>query len=382
MTTHRDETIAYTYGMPARRLSFPFLPSNRKQWLAIGLIALIVAVHLALIDWANDSLALIRALDEEDDTVIVELHPPASKATVPAPAARAAKPVAERVAPMVPATPPATPAQPAPANSHATADTAEPPSESTIAAASAPALSPASEAELPASTPSTASNDSTPPLFERVSFPPSAELSYDALATQGSRRLSGSGNILWQQSGQTYLIKGEASALLLNLLSYQSSGQIGHTGLLPEQYQEKRIGKSATTTHFVRERKTISFSASTQLYDIRGGEQDRGSVIWQLAGLARGDPDKLAPGLGFEAVVAGSKAADRWNVIVIGKENVTIGEGSVSGWHLSLAPAENNFDYQIDLWLSPDRDWYPVKINYSNRSGASLSLSLSRLSKK
>ncbi len=235
---------------------------------------------------------------------------------------------------------------------------------------------------MAASSPNTVSAESPPPLFERVSFPPSAELSYDALATQGSRRLSGSGNILWQHSGQSYLIKGEASALLLNLLSYQSSGQIGDTGLMPEQYQEKRIGKSATTTHFVRERKTISFSASTQIHDIRGGEQDRGSVIWQLAGLARGDPEKLSAGLGFEAIVAGSKAADRWNVIVIGKEPLVLPEGSVTGWHLTLAPVENNFDYQIDLWLSPERDWYPVKINYANRSGASLSLSLSRLSKK
>lgn len=354
----------------------------------MGLVALIVAIHLALIDWANDSLALIRALDEEDETVIVELHTPASPAAVTAAPPRATKPVAERVAPLVPATPPATPAPaassapPAPAESIAAADAVAPSNETTTAASTAPTPALVQETEPPASTPTAVNHESPPPLFERVSFPPSAELSYDALATQGSRRLSGSGNILWQQNGPTYLIKGEASALLLNLLSYQSSGQVGGTGLMPEQYQEKRLGKSATTTHFVRERKTISFSASTQLYEIRGGEQDRGSVIWQLAGLARGDPDKLAPGLGFEAVVAGSRAADRWNVIVIGKETITLGEGSVSSWHLSLAPAANNFDYQIDLWLSPDRDWYPVKINYSNRSGASLSLLLSRLSKK
>lgn len=349
----------------------------------MGLVALIVAVHLALIDWANDSLALIRALDEEDEAVIVELQAPANKAAVTAPPARATQPVAERVAPLVPAIPPATPAPAAPASpeSIAAADAVAPSTETT-AASTAPTQALARETEPPVSTPAAVNHESPPPLFERVSFPPSAELSYDALATQGSRRLSGSGNILWQQNGPTYLIKGEASALLLNLLSYQSSGQVGGTGLMPEQYQEKRLGKSATTTHFVRERKTISFSASTQLYEIRGGEQDRGSVIWQLAGLARGDPDKLAPGLGFEAVVAGSRAADRWNVIVIGKETITLGEGSVTGWHLSLAPAENNFDYQIDLWLSPDRDWYPVKINYSNRSGASLSLLLSRLNKK
>ena len=362
-----------------------FLPSNRRQWLAVGLVALIVAIHLALIDWANDSLALIRALDEEDETVIVELHTPANTAAVTTPPARATKPMAERIAPLVPATPPAMPAPAAPsapAESTAAADAVAPSNETTTAASTAPTPALVQETEPPASTPTAVNHESPPPLFERVSFPPSAELSYDALATQGSRRLSGSGNILWQQSGPTYLIKGEASALLLNLLSYQSSGQVGGTGLMPEQYQEKRLGKSATTTHFVRERKTISFSASTQLYEIRGGEQDRGSVIWQLAGLARGDPDKLEPGLGFEAVVAGSRAADRWNVIVIGKETITLSEGSVSGWHLSLAPAENNFDYQIDLWLSPDRDWYPVKINYSNRSGASLSLLLSRVNKK
>ena len=375
--------------MPARRfrLPLPLWPSNRRQWLAISLIGLIVAVHLILIDWANDSLALIRALDEEDETVIVELHAPVSKTVPPPLAARTPKPMAERVAPMVPATPLPSPAtNTAGAESAPAGDTPPPSTEAATTASSVatPLLTRESETRTSASasTPDVTSQDGTPPLFERVSFPPSAELSYDAMATQGSRRLSGSGNILWQQSGQSYLIKGEASALLLNLLSYQSSGQIGNAGLMPEQYQEKRIGKSATTTHFVRERKTISFSASTQLHEIRGGEQDRGSVIWQLAGLARGDPDKLAAGLGFEAIVAGSKAADRWNVVVIGKENVTLGEGSVSGWHLSLAPVENNFDYQIDLWLSPDRDWYPVKINYSNRSGASLSLSLSRLSKK
>ncbi len=379
--------------MPARRFSFPLWPTNRRQWLAIALIALIVVVHLALIDWANDSLALIRALDEEDDTVTVELHVPANKTAVIPSASRAPKPVAERVAPMVPATPPAAPAtNTAQAESAAVPDTAaaSASTESAASASSAATPLPLRESETLASTatsasaspPDIGSQDTAPPVFQRVSFPPSAELSYDALATQGNRRLSGSGNILWQQSGQSYLIKGDASALLLNLLSYQSNGQIGSTGLMPEQYQEKRIGKSATTTHFVRDRKTISFSASTQVHEIRGGEQDRGSVIWQLAGLARGDPDKLAAGLGFEAIVAGSKAADRWNVVVIGKENVTLPEGSLSGWHLSLAPVENNFDYQIDLWLSPDRDWYPVKINYSNRSGASLSLSLSRLTKK
>jgi hypothetical protein len=156
----------------------------------------------------------------------------------------------------------------------------------------------------------TALKANAPPfLFEQVSFPPSAELRYNAIAAQGARSLSGSGNIVWQHNEQSYTIKGEASALLLSLLSYQSSGQLGKAGILPDLYYEKRIGKSATQTHFVRERKTISFSTSTATYEIQGGEQDRGSVIWQLVGIARGDPTKLEPGLIFETVIAGSKAA-------------------------------------------------------------------------
>jgi hypothetical protein len=229
----------------------------------------------------------------------------------------------------------------------------------------------------------TALKANAPPfLFEQVSFPPSAELRYNALAAQGARSLSGSGNIVWQHDGQSYTLKGEASALLLSLLSYQSSGQLGKTGILPDLYYEKRIGKSATQTHFVRERKTISFSASTATYEIQGGEQDRGSVIWQLVGIARGDPTKLEAGLMFETVIAGSKAADRWRVQVGNKESLTLTDGAITAWHFSLTPAVSSFDYQIDLWLLPEKEWYPVKIMYANRVGANLTMTLEKIQQK
>jgi hypothetical protein len=229
----------------------------------------------------------------------------------------------------------------------------------------------------------TALKANAPPfLFEQVSFPPSAELRYNAIAAQGARSLSGSGNIVWQHNEQSYTIKGEASALLLSLLSYQSSGQLGKAGILPDLYYEKRIGKSATQTHFVRERKTISFSASTATYEIQGGEQDRGSVIWQLVGIARGDPTKLEAGLIFDSVIAGSKAADHWRVQVSGKENLTLADGTITAWHFLLTPTVSSFDYQIDLWLSPDKEWYPVKIMYANRAGANLTMTLEKIQKK
>ena len=371
-------------------------PPNRKLWLPLAVIAIILIAHLLLIQWVQDSLEFMRLLDADNEPVEIVLRAPTPSAPAQTtPAAPKKIPPAEPT-PAIPA-PSAvqevTPAPTAPRVDTASETNNVPNSESTAQmhaegnATSAASVSPnlsndvtEKKSELE---PATALKANTPPfLFEQVSFPPSAELRYNALAAQGARSLSGSGNIVWQHDGQSYTLKGEASALLLSLLSYQSSGQLSKAGILPDLYYEKRIGKSATQTHFVRERKTISFSASTATYEIQGGEQDRGSVIWQLVGIARGDPTKLEPGLMFETVIAGSKAADRWRVQVSSKESLTLTDGTITAWHFSLTPAVSSFDYQIDLWLSPDKEWYPVKIMYANRAGANLTMTLEKIQHK
>jgi len=371
-------------------------PPNRKLWLPLAVIAVILIAHLLLIQWAQDSLEFMRLLDADNEPVEIVLHAPTPSVPAQTKAAAAKKIPPADPTPVISA--PAAVQEVTPAPTAPRVDTASetnnvPNSESTAqmhaegnatsTASVSPNLSndvPEKKSELEAAT---AVKANVPPfLFEQVSFPPSAELRYNALAAQGARSLSGSGNIVWQHDEQSYTIKGEASALLLSLLSYQSSGQLSKTGILPDLYYEKRIGKSATQTHFVRERKTISFSASTATYEIQGGEQDRGSVIWQLVGIARGDPTKLEPGLMFETVIAGSKAADRWRVQVSSKESLTLTDGTITAWHFSLTPAVSSFDYQIDLWLSPDKEWYPVKIMYANRAGANLTMTLEKIQQK
>ena len=371
-------------------------PPNRKLWLPLAVIAIILIAHLLLIQWAQDSLEFMRLLDADSEPVEIVLRAPTP--SVPAqtrPTAPKKIPPADPT-PVIPA--PAAVQEVTPVPTAPRVDTASetnnvPNSESTAQmhaegnASSTASVNPNLSNDVPEkkSEPeaATALKANAPPfLFEQVSFPPSAELRYNALAAQGARSLSGSGNIVWQHDGQSYTLKGEASALLLSLLSYQSSGQLGKTGILPDLYYEKRIGKSATQTHFVRERKTISFSASTATYEIQGGEQDRGSVIWQLVGIARGDPTKLEPGLMFETVIAGSKAADRWRVHVSSKESLTLTDGAITAWHFSLTPAVSSFDYQIDLWLSPEKEWYPVKIMYANRAGANLTMTLEKIQQK
>ena len=371
-------------------------PPNRKLWLPLAVIAIILIAHLLLIQWVQDSLEFMRLLDADNEPVEIVLRAPTPSAPAQTTPAAPKKIPPAKPTPAIPA-PSAvqevTPAPTAPRVDTASETNNVPNSESTAQmhaegnATSTASVSPNLSNDVPEKKselePATALKANTPPfLFEQVSFPPSAELRYNALAAQGARSLSGSGNIVWQHDGQSYTLKGEASALLLSLLSYQSSGQLSRAGILPDLYYEKRIGKSATQTHFVRERKTISFSASTATYEIQGGEQDRGSVIWQLVGIARGDPTKLEPGLMFETVIAGSKAADRWRVQVSSKESLTLTDGTIAAWHFSLTPAVSSFDYQIDLWLSPEKEWYPVKIMYANRAGANLTMTLEKIQHK
>ena len=381
--------------MEKRSLLTALWPPNRKLWLPFGVIVLILIVHLLLIQWAQDSLEFMRLLDADNEPVEISLHAPTPSVPVqPTPVAPKKIPATASI----PMTPAPAGVQEAPPTTTPRADTASdatsiPNSETssqsrtdgnatTTASVNSGLTNDAPEKKSEPEDATTLKANAPPFLFEQVSFPPSAELRYNALAAQGARSLSGSGNIVWQTDGQSYTIKGEASALLLSLLSYQSSGQLSKAGILPDLYYEKRIGKSATQTHFVRERKAISFSASTATYEIQGGEQDRGSVIWQLVGIARGDPTKLEPGLIFDSVIAGSKAADHWRVQVSGKESLTLADGTITAWHFSLTPTVSSFDYQIDLWLSPDKEWYPVKIMYANRAGANLTMTLEKIQKK
>lgn len=411
---------------------FPYslLPSGRKAGFTLLILLVSVLAHLFIIQWAKDSLALVSLLDDQEDLIEVSLHtttrppiqegipdqtppvtpasekspprlpdatvtsppPTANDAATPAvnepalatPSNNATQPanaVTETAAPTLAVPSPETPAspEPAPTQAHTTSHSNHPQTQ----AASEPAPTPTqSDTPPPAIASAPSATADTPRLFSRISLPPSADLSYDAVAIKGSSKVEGRGLVKWLHDGRQYSITGEASVLFLSVLSYRSEGRLGEVGILPELYTEKRLGKSATNTHFHRERQTISFSASTNHYAVKGGEQDRGSVFWQLAGLARGNPDKLQAGLSFELIIAGSRTADPWRVTVHGMEPIALGQGRTDAWHMSLVRPDGGNDYQLEVWVAPGQDWYPVKIMYVDRKGTSLGLSLSKLEKK
>lgn len=362
--------------------------AKRKLGIVISVLMLTVLAHLIVISWLRNELQMITFDSDEDEepTVSVTLEQvPASK---PLPKAVPALPPAEVREPVaaVPVPPPA--ASPAPPPEPAA--TEPPPAMASAPESSAPATAvappPPEPAPPPDATAATASEPAietdAPPLFTRVSLPPPVDLTFDVVAVRKGNRTSGHGSMRWRHDGQHYKLTVEMGVLFFTLLTYRSEGDVGKIGVIPELYAEKRVGRSETNTHFHRQRREISFSASTAVAAARGGEQDRGSWIWQLASLGRGDPDKFEAGLAFEMTVAGTKSVDTWRIYVNGRENVMLPEGGVSAWRLSVIPGSESFEKQFDLWLAPDRQWYPVRLRHEDKNGNSIDLQLTKIQAK
>lgn len=214
----------------------------------------------------------------------------------------------------------------------------------------------------------------------KIDLPPSASLKYDIqkIPKEGSPTY-GSGTISWHTDGQLYTVDGEFGVLFITALRFKSSGSITDLGIAPELYSEKRFRRSETNTHFQRDPAVISFSASTKSYPRTGGEQDRASIIWQLAGIGRGDSEKFVAGASIDLFVAGTRDAETWHILVIGQEDIVVDGTTISAWHVARAPRRGSYDQKLDIWLAPQLNWYPVRLRYTEANGDYLDMSLSNL---
>lgn len=353
-------------------------PVRRRIGIVIAVLLVTLLAHLLVIEWLKNELQLIAPSDDDDEPVISITLPPS---TDPAPLPK-------------PPDPPPTPADnkkavaAVPKSEPAADNVAEVPAATPeVSAATEPSAdagdSVATSQDQPVAESSSATPSATNALFERVSPPPPAVLSFDAIGVRNDgRRIEGRGTISWLHDGQSYTLDAEVGVLLFTLLKYRSHGDLGKLGIAPLLYSEKRIGRSETNTHFQRAAGLISFSASTVTAPANRGEQDRGSWVWQLASLGRGDPEKFEPGLVLEMVVAGTKAVDIWRIYINGREDVALPDGAVSAWRVSVIPGENSYDKQVDVWLAPEREWYPVRMSHQDKNGNRVELLLTKIQAK
>jgi hypothetical protein len=345
-----------------------------------------VLVHLIVFNWAGGRIGALSLRDQQPTVITTELRsiPLAAEpvaATPPATRPAAPKPPPRRASkPPPPATPLAEAAAAvAPTEMEAPTDAAKPVTE--VAAAEPPAT----RTDLPAASSSAlAEASNTSSVQERkpykVSPPPSVELKYDVQSSrEGQQPRYGYGTISWQAEGSRYTITGEAGVLFLSFLNFRSEGMIDDYGVAPVIYSEKRFRRSETNTHFHRERNTISFSASAKSYPRMGGEQDRASIVWQLAGIGRGDSEQFTPDAEIELFVAGVRDAEPWRIRVLGREDVVLDAGKIAAWHVVRDPRPGSYDQKLDIWLAPEQEWYPVKLRYTETNGDYLDMALSKI---
>lgn len=222
------------------------------------------------------------------------------------------------------------------------------------------------------------------PVAKRaISLPPSADLSYSVKGSNHGLPLMGTGTISWRHGDGKYALQTEArSGLFGKVLDYRSEGTLDEYGLAPATYYEKRIRKDPTTTRFDRSARRITFEDGKVSYPIRGGEQDRSSVTWQLAVLARAAPDKFTPGSEWTFFVAGRRDGDPWTFRVVGNETMdSAALGELKVLHFSRKPVGSH-EQQVDLWLAPSLEWYPARIAFKEDNGDSFEQVLEKVNRK
>lgn len=359
-------------------------PSSR--WMVVLLVS--VLLHLFALEWADGVIAMpnwhsepipvvatVSLLNPTLPTASVAPHKP-RKANKPR-----AHPVEKPARPAAPAVPLVS--EPAPDAMSSTALTQDTPTGTTDnAAADNQAASDSTTNPAPPAAADQAKADTPPenpgqPHY-KVDLPPPAELKYDVTKVPvDGAPLYGGGSITWQNSGARYAVSGEAHVLFISAFNFRSEGVLDDFGIAPLLYSQKSFRRAETNTHFNRdERNSISFSSSTTSYPLKGGEQDRGSIMWELAGIGRGDPDQFRSGAQIDFFVAGVRDGDVWSILVAGQEEIEIGKSKTLAWHVVRTPRAGTYDQKIDIWLAPQFEWSPVKIRYTEKNGDYLDMSM------
>lgn len=247
----------------------------------------------------------------------------------------------------------------------------------------APTLALAAALSVAASLPAVAADYTV--AKRATSLPPPADLSYAVKGSSHGLPLAGTGIMSWRHADGKYTLLTEArSGLFGKVLEHRSEGAVDEYGLAPATYYEKRIRKDPTTTRFDRNARSIQFEdRQNSVVPLKGGEQDRSSVTWQLAALARATPDKFTPGSEWSFLVAGRRDAAVWTFRVAGSETMqSAGLGEIKVLHLTRKPLAEDRGQQVDLWLAPGLDWYPARILFKEDNGDAFDQILEKVNRK
>jgi hypothetical protein len=247
-------------------------------------------------------------------------------------------------------------------------------SEASAQPVSAPASSPAApEVAIAASAPARAASSSflgageMPPPVYRTKLPPSVTLRYEV--RRGFFR--GTGAIRWQQVGDDYGLRLEASIAGLTLLAQTSQGIVGAAGLEPVRFLDERARRPAQAANFRRESATITFSGATLVWPLLPGTQDQLSWMIQLAGIVAAEPERASEGGRISMVMVGARGeASLRTLRYAGREDAQTASGTVPALKF-VVDARSAYDSSYEIWLDPARDYLPAHATRRNGAGES-----------
>ncbi|WP_219117365.1 DUF3108 domain-containing protein [Janthinobacterium sp. UMAB-56] len=347
-----------------------FSPPRRRT---VIFVAVIGALHYVALEWLTSHARMLPLRQEPAQVVSMALIAEPPRPVTPPPPPKLL-PLPE---PRLPPPPPPT-ALPASDIAQLTAPASDVPAGPAIPEAAAVAA-PVITAPVPAvaAAPVPASAPPPPPVEQsrhyKTNAPASAQfdLHVDRRDADGTK-WQGVAAMAWENRGGTYQLKLEVGLSMLitriNLLVLTSEGVIDGSGIVPVTATEKRRGRAQTATHFNRDAKAITFSASTATAPWQVGAQDKASVPFQLAAIGRADVNQLAGNI--DILVGEEKEATVFRFQLVGEEELDTAMGRLVTWHLRRPPKPGTYSSQLDIWLAPSMQWYPVQIRNTEASGA------------
>lgn len=213
--------------------------------------------------------------------------------------------------------------------------------------------------------------------------PPPAQLFYKARADIRGLTLDGESQIDWRYDAQHYQLSLETRAALTGvLLADKSEGSFDRNGLAPDTYTAQRFLKGKSVARFDRSAGEIDFAGNGPAYKLQGGEQDRVSVLWQLMSMMRARPNEFRPGTRKTFYVAGHRNGDPWTFEVKDKQRQRSIFGDIDTLHVAYVPDGQSSKTQVEIWLAPSQDWFPVRIRFSEPNGDYIDQSLEQLKRQ
>lgn len=208
-------------------------------------------------------------------------------------------------------------------------------------------------------------------------IPESVEMQMEVTHTKvnGSPTV-GVGLLSWDVYNNQYQIKLQVGVNLLfttlNLFSISSEGSVGDAGLMPRLSTDARRNRAETAIHFDHAAGTITLSAGNKTVPLSTGAQDAASLLMQLAAIGNANPAQYREGNTFAIQVAEGRDVAEFMFNVVGEEEIEskLSEtGVLKVLHISRPPRPGSYNSRLDIWLAPEKKWYPVQIRNTESNG-------------